>query len=169
MTDATPNIHSADFIEELCALKNAALDASYISGRFHRLGTILKFGRVNAGWHSEAGGHSVLTEVGLRLGNTALFDSSPATLHVIDPPSEHVFTTYELNLEGSEAMNVYRQTIAEGIDQTYMAIYRGLRAKAAERRLGISGITQEDGDLLFLEMKRGASGNYSFDSDALND
>lgn len=152
------SLHGNEYLEHLRRFRDSAFVESHWIGRRRSIGGFA-FGVAQTQWVTEEGGVAHLIEEGLRYKGTALTRLMSTTLRLIHSPGEKgmEMVTFRMDIDDIGYIDVYRNLI---IDGSFREIISAELHKRADRRHGLSVPTDEQRELLYTEMQRGASGLY---------
>lgn len=153
------SLHESEYYEKLAALQGEALTQSNRYDRRLQLGR-LALGYVRAMWRAQFRGLVTLGEGYLWRDNTVILNSHPTRMRIYKPhPGMNMeITTFDMNLEDGDIEVFRRVTSPLFPDFTQATIEREI-----DGVLGLSKPTDEDLQLLYAEMERGASGLHRLD------
>lgn len=138
--------------------RDAALIESHWLGRRRRIGGFT-FGIARARWRTENDGTAHLIDEGLRHNDTVITPLMPTTLRLYNSPGEsgREVVTYKMDIDEIGCIDIYRNLITAG---TLREIAKAELYRRADRKHGLSEPTDEQRELLYTEMQRGATGLY---------
>jgi hypothetical protein len=147
-------------IQELICLRDEALEASQFYGKRYKLGK-LSVGHAVALWRSSDGGEAKLRDFGIRIGEFAPWTIWPTSLELMTAHEESralEITAFEMELE-SGLVEIHKKLIT--VESPWKDLIKADLNKRKERKLDLHVPSNEDWDLLYEEMQRGASGAYA--------
>jgi hypothetical protein len=152
------SLHGNEFLEQLRDLRNTALIESHWMGKRRRIGGFT-FGVARAQWQTEEDGTAHLIDEGLRHNEKTIIKFMPTTLRLFNFPGESGFevVTYRMDIDDVGCIDIYRNLITDG---SFREIASAELHKRADRKHGLSEPTDEQRELLYTEMQRGASGIF---------
>jgi len=152
-----------EYVGDLRGFREAALRKSYLYGSRKQIGKLC-FGSVKASWRMAQRGDATLIETGTYYDGSRLFNDRPTTLRLMTPynVSKNVFsgfveTTFKMDLDNSGKIEIYRNIIESG---TFRELARIALSREGDQSHGLNIPSDEDRELLYLEMERGASGEF---------
>lgn len=150
--------HGNRYLEHLRQFRDSACVESHWFGRRKSLGGFT-FGAVCAQWQSEEGGRAVLVDTGVRRKNSNLTAIKPTTLRLYSSYTENRLecTTFTMDIDDIGCIDIFRNMITSG---TFREIVKADLYKRADKKHGLSVPTDEERELLYTEMQRGATGLY---------
>lgn len=162
-----PNYYTPAFRERFRYLRDQALLNSPYMGQRRKLGK-LSFGTARAEWRSEDDGRAVFTDTGLRNqeelvmpGKTELMMYNSVTVGHEEAGKFLTKVTFFRIYLDIGTVSAHNQFYTSGSSREY---FRGEFAKRRERKHQLDYPTDEELDLLYSEMLRGASGLYPYDT-----
>lgn len=147
-------------LQELVALKNEALEASSIYGKRYKLGSF-SVGHAVALWRSSEGGDTKLREYGLKIGESAPWVRWPTSLELAKTHEESrslEITAFDMDLD-SGLVEIHHRVIT--VDHPWKDLMMADFYRHKERKLDMNVPSNEDWQLLYDELRRGASGAYA--------
>jgi hypothetical protein len=153
------SLHGNEYLEHLRNFRDLAFDESSWLGKRNRIGHFI-FGIAHAHWQTEEGGTAHLTEEGLRYKNTNITRIMPTTLRLYNAPGETgiELITFRMDLDDIGCIDIFRNLITSG---TFREVAKAEMYKRADKKHGLSEPTDEQRELLYTEMERGATGLYT--------
>jgi hypothetical protein len=148
--------HSGEFFQELDRLKDVALDASYKDGWQYKLGGLV-VSSVRAEWGTEDGGLARLSHEGIEMGAVSIPFMPTKLVVTEDAGNALARTEYHMALP-RQFTEIHHGAITW--NQTLMDMHRQTRARAKDRKLGLTYPDEDDMQRLHSELERGASGVY---------
>lgn len=148
-------LHSNKYLERLRDFRDQAFDESHWLGTRRRIGGFT-FGQSRAEWQSETGGFAYLIDEGLRYKGNTVSKLLPTTLRLYNSQNEYGLevVTFKMDIDDVGCIDIYRNMITNG---SFREIARAELSKRADRKHGLSELTDEDRELLYTEMQRGAT------------
>lgn len=152
------SLHGNEYLEHLRGFRDSALIESHWIGKRRSVGGFT-FGIAHAQWMTEEGGIAHLTDEGLRRKNTTMTKLMPTTLRLLHSPGEKGIevVTFRMDIDDIGSIDIYRNLITSG---SFREIAKAELHKRADRKHGLSEPTDEQRELLYTEMQRGATGLY---------
>ena len=147
--------------------RDSALIESHWLGRRRNIGGFT-FGIAHAQWQAEEGGTAHLIDEGLRHKSTTMTKLIPTTLRILNSPGETGFevVTFRMDIDDIGCIDIYHNLITNG---SFVEIAKAELHKRADSKHGLSEPTNEQRELLYTEMQRGATGlypvTYGYESD----
>jgi hypothetical protein len=155
--DVPISLHGNEYYEHLREYRDAALQESNWRGRRKRLGKFT-FGIAHAQWHTEDDGLAYLTDEGLRYGSSTVWPVYPTKLHIIERiHTSHHITEFKMDVDDIGMIDVRTYAL---VDITMRELVKAEVAGWSERRHGLQEPSDDQRELLSVEMQRGASGMY---------
>lgn len=160
-SELPPSFDSAAYYEDLRVMRDQALEASHMYGS-RKMVAGVSLGHVVADWSLESGGWATLHERGIRLGATSLLRVLPTQLQItrLEEAAYHV-TTFNMDLDDSGIVTVDRTTISKSFGRAMLQLLPDDARRLVNRISGDDEPTDSDYMLLYRELRRGASGQYS--------
>ncbi|MDB5163901.1 MAG: hypothetical protein JWS12_519 [Candidatus Saccharibacteria bacterium] len=154
------SLHGNQYLEHLRVYRDAALVESHWMGRRKRLGRFT-FGTAYAQWQTEEGGAAHLIDQGLRNGTSPL-TLKPTILRLLHHPGETGIevVTFKMDIDDIGCIDIYRNMVISG---SFREMARIVFPSRVDDKLGLSQPTDDDRELLYKEMQRGATGLHPID------
>lgn len=155
---APERLHSIEYYQELRDLRDQALVNSNLYGVRKKIGSFV-FGYASARWRTEDNARAFLREEGIRFRDVTLTRIYPTTLDIFRSYGRNSteLTTYKMDIDDIGTINVYRTMLTENLlNDAFLSVIN----RPFEDKNDFTNPTDEDRENLFLEMERGASGQY---------
>lgn len=152
------NLDNGQYFADLRDFRDEALEASNLYGQRRHLGAF-SVGTAHAQWNAESGALVDLVDSGLRCGNESVFNNKAGTkLRLEESVGEggQILTVYEMNLGTSGLIKVHHSMLAKPSKNQL----RTFSPRKADSKLGLDIPTNEDLEIIYTELQRGASGRY---------
>ncbi len=152
------SLHGNTYLEHLRDYRDVALVESNMMGKRRRVGAFT-LGIAHAQWQTEDGARAHLIEAGIRYRNSNLTKIRPTTLRLTSFPAETGLevVTFKMDIDDIGCIAVYRNMITSG---SFREVARAELANRADNLHDLSDPTDEDREMLYTEMQRGATGLY---------
>jgi hypothetical protein len=153
------SLHGNEYLEHLRNFRDLALVESHWLGKRNRLGNFI-FGMAHAQWQTEEGGTAHLAEEGLRYKSTNVTRIMPTILRLYNSPGESgiELTTFRMDVDDIGCIDIFHNLITAG---TLREVVKAEMYKRSDKKHGLSQPTDEQRELLYTEMERGATGLYT--------
>jgi|GEM_PF-2495590 len=152
------NLHGEKYYEGLKSSRDAALVESHLSGKRNQIAGFT-FGRASAEWQLEEGGTAHLQDVGLRHNGTTLTYPRPTTLRLLQPRNNMGIEaiTFKMDIDDTGCIDVYRNIF---IATSFLEFIKAELSRRKDKKHGLLEPNDEERELLYTEMQRGATGLY---------
>lgn len=152
------SLHGNEYLEHLREFRDAALVESHWFGRRKNIGGFT-FGVARAQWRTEEGGTAQLIDEGLRYRSTTIINFLPTTLRISNSHGEMGLevVTFEMDIDDIGCVDVYQNLFTTG---SLFEFAKSELHRRSERKYGLSDPTDEQRELLYSELQRGATGLY---------
>lgn len=153
------SLYGNEYYENLRYFRDEALVESQWFGRRKKIGS-LTLGIARSKWKTDDGGIAYLVDEGIRFGSVNLTNYLPTTLRIASEPykSGREITTFRMDIDDIGQIEIYKSIIADG---SFRDIIRTEMQKRIEKRHELNIPTDEQRELIYTEMQRGATGLYA--------
>lgn len=153
------SLHGGEYLEHLRDFRDSALIESHWLGKRRNIGGFT-FGIAHAQWLAEEGGTVHLVDEGLRHKRTTITKLMPTTLRIANSPGESGLevVTFKMDIDDIGCLEIYRNLITDG---SFVEFAKADLYKWADRKHGLFNPTDEQRELLYTEMQRGATGLFA--------